>query len=180
MAAVFARTALRSAPSTFRTTTTRNGSRFAPAARQAFRQQSRRGYADAAAPKSGGSGWIIGLLGVAAIGGGGYYYSQNYLGTDSNVKSGPFVPKFEDYQSVYNAVAKALEEKDDYDDGSYGPVLLRLAWHASGTYVMGQSIQFNVGITDRFIAITRTQTLVVPMAPPCDSHQKATMAQMQV
>jgi cytochrome c peroxidase len=132
MAAAFARTALRSAPSTFRTTATRNGTRFAPVARQAFRQQSRRGYADAAGPKSGGSGWIFGLLGVAAIGGGGYYYSQNYLATDSVVK-GPFMPKFEDYQAVYNAVAKALEEKDDYDDGSYGPVLLRLAWHASGT-----------------------------------------------
>lgn len=79
---------------------------------------------------------IFGLLGVAVIGGGGYYYSQNYLGTDSVAKTGPFVPKFEDYQSVYNAVAKALEEKDDYDDGSYGPVLLRLAWHASGTYVV--------------------------------------------
>ena len=25
-------------------------------------------------------------------------------------------------------------EKDDYDDGSYGPVFVRLAWHASGTY----------------------------------------------
>jgi cytochrome c peroxidase len=135
MAASFARTALRSAPSTFRTTATRNGTRFAPVARQAFRQQSRRGYADDAAPKSGGNGWIFGLLGVAAIGGGGYYYSQNYLGTDSVVKTGPFVPKFEDYQGVYNAVAKALEEKDDYDDGSYGPVLLRLAWHCSGTYV---------------------------------------------
>ncbi|KAE9981797.1 heme peroxidase [Venturia inaequalis] len=151
MAATFARTALRSAPSTLRTTAARNGTRFAPAARQAFRQQSRRGYADEAGPKSGGSsGLIYGLLGVAVIGGGGYYYSQNYLGTDSVVKTGPFVPKFEDYQSVYNAVAKALEEKDDYDDGSYGPVLLRLAWHASGTYDKDTNTGGSNGATMRF------------------------------
>ena len=37
-----------------------------------------------------------------------------------------------DYQSVYNAIAKKLES--DYDDGSYGPILVRLAWHASGTF----------------------------------------------
>lgn len=34
---------------------------------------------------------------------------------------------------VYNAIAQILDE-DSYDDGSYGPVFVRLAWHASGTY----------------------------------------------
>jgi cytochrome c peroxidase len=38
-----------------------------------------------------------------------------------------------DYQKVYNAIADLLED-DNYDDGSYGPVFLRLAWHASGTW----------------------------------------------
>ena len=46
---------------------------------------------------------------------------------------GVFTPKKEDYQQVYNDIAKLLEEKDDYDDGSYGPVIVRLAWHCSGT-----------------------------------------------
>jgi cytochrome c peroxidase len=74
----FARIATRASPSTFKTTATRNGARFAPLARQAFRQQSRRGYADSSAPRSGGStAWIYGL-GAAAIGAGGvYWYTQN-------------------------------------------------------------------------------------------------------
>ena len=42
-------------------------------------------------------------------------------------------PKKEDYQQVYNEIAKLLEEKDHYDDGSYGPVIVRLSWHCSGT-----------------------------------------------
>ncbi|KAI9262933.1 heme peroxidase [Helicostylum pulchrum] len=39
-----------------------------------------------------------------------------------------------DYQQVYNDIAELLDSNPDYDDGSYGPVLLRLAWHSSGTF----------------------------------------------
>jgi len=38
-----------------------------------------------------------------------------------------------DYDKVRKDIAKILDV-EEYDDGSYGPVLVRLAWHASGTY----------------------------------------------
>ncbi|GAA6037494.1 hypothetical protein JCM8097_008216 [Rhodosporidiobolus ruineniae] len=38
-----------------------------------------------------------------------------------------------DYDAVRRDVVSILKVKD-YDDGSIGPVLVRLAWHASGTY----------------------------------------------
>jgi cytochrome c peroxidase len=45
-----------------------------------------------------------------------------------------FTPTKADYQKVYNRIAEVIDDAGEYDDGSYGPVILRLAWHASGTY----------------------------------------------
>jgi len=38
-----------------------------------------------------------------------------------------------DYQKVYDKIMEMME-KEDHDDGSLAPVLVRLAWHASGTF----------------------------------------------
>ncbi|KAL0566210.1 heme peroxidase [Marasmius crinis-equi] len=89
-------------------------------------------------PKSSNTALFAGL-GVAALGGITYYLVS---GSSDPVKTGVqaakvkanFVPSKEDYQKVYNRIAEIMDEADDYDDGSYGPVLLRLAWHSSGTY----------------------------------------------
>ncbi len=120
--------------------------------RQAFRQQSRRGYASRPT-KSSSSGLLIGI-GALALGGAGYYaYTKSngsLLAGSAGETKGIFTPKFEDYQKVYNEVAARLEEKDDYDDGSYGPVLVRLAWHASGTYDAETGTGGSSGATMRF------------------------------
>jgi cytochrome c peroxidase len=88
---------------------------------QAFRTSSRRGYSsEAGAGKSSNSGLIWGGLGLVAAGGAGYYFYQS--GDVKAKATGPFVPTKEDYQKVYDEIARLLVEKDDYDDGSYGPV----------------------------------------------------------
>jgi cytochrome c peroxidase len=112
------------------------------AAPQPFRQyQQRRGYAsepesqpDKYEGNPRGMLWGASALLAVATGYGVYMTKPEWFGKESSATA-IFTPKFEDYQKVYDHVAKLLEEKDDYDDGSYGPVLLRLAWHASGTYV---------------------------------------------
>lgn len=109
------------------------------ASRQAFRQQSR-GYASEPAGKSN----IVYWLGGAAVAAGGGYYA--YTQSNGSLKSGSagetkgiFTPTQEDYQKVYDTIAARLEEKDDYDDGSYGPVLVRLAWHGVCTRLVCHS-----------------------------------------
>ena len=66
------------------------------------------------------------------------------------VKDANYKPTLEDYQTVYDEVAELLERDGDYDDGSYGPVLLRLAWHASGTYDKDTKTGGSSGATMRF------------------------------
>ncbi|KAF8320800.1 heme peroxidase [Clavulina sp. PMI_390] len=98
-----------------------------------------------ATPKSGGSSGLLIAVGLAAAAGGGYYVYTSSSDEARTAKTAGkealqvgksfagFVPKKEDYQEVYNKIADLLDT-DNYDDGSYAPVLVRLAWHASGTY----------------------------------------------
>ncbi|BEI80724.1 hypothetical protein CcaverHIS002_0112530 [Cutaneotrichosporon cavernicola] len=86
------------------------------------------GQAPPPPPPKSGNGMFI-ALGIAALAGGGYYYySQQEGGASATAEKTKA-----DYQKVYNAIAEGLE-KEGYDDGSLAPVVLRLAWHSSGTY----------------------------------------------
>lgn len=129
----------RAAPvvSPFRTTVARNAR--SSLARQNFQSSSRRGYASGSEGSGFSAGkYIVGLFGLAAVAVGGAVYMEygplpNFKQDSAKETRGIITPKKEDYQKVYDEIVKALVEHDDYDDGSYGPVLLRLAWHCSGT-----------------------------------------------
>ncbi len=54
-----------------------------------------------------------------------------------------------DYGAVRKAIADVLDA-ENYDDGSYGPVLVRLAWHASGTFDVKTATGGSDGATMRF------------------------------
>ena len=121
---------------TFRPSLSRNARHTFP--RHTVQPSIRRTYASR--PGTGTSTAPLVLIAAAlAVGAGGiFWYSSN--GSFQTLKSGSsgetrgvLSPTKTDYQNVYNSIARLLEEKDDYDDGSYGPVLVRLAWHCSGT-----------------------------------------------
>jgi cytochrome c peroxidase len=146
------RTSLRAA---LRTVSTRPS----PTARQSLRQA--RTYATEA-PKSSSTsqGLLWGALGAIAAGGAYYAYSQSQrppgAAQDTSVpvkgysaqRKDAAPPTELDYQKVYNAIADVLDA--EYDDGSYGPVLLRLAWHCSGTYDKETGSGGSNGATMRF------------------------------
>lgn len=57
------------------------------------------------------------------------------------------------YPAKYEPVAEAIRKiipKKGYDDGSIGPVLVRLAWHASGTYDKATGTGGSNGATMRY------------------------------
>lgn len=94
----------------------------------------------------------------------------------SGESRGVFTPKKEDYQQVYNGIAKLLEEKDDYDDGSYGPVIVRLAWHCSGTYVYTNSRKSSLLANHLLPDTINKPTPAAQTAPPCALPPKVTTA----
>ncbi|KAK9453317.1 heme peroxidase [Dipodascopsis uninucleata] len=100
-------------------------------------------------PPSGGNGILYGALALA-LAGGGYYYYTTTVAPSAGTAAKPFVPTYEDYKKVYNTIADKLEA-GDYDDGSYGPVLVRLAWHSSGTYDKATNTGGSSGATMRFL-----------------------------
>jgi cytochrome c peroxidase len=109
-----------------------------------------RRYYSSEAPKSSSSNLWMWLSGAAVAGGAGSLYYLNQGGVPVSATPKIFTPTKEDYQEVYNLIAQRLEEKDDYDDGSYGPVLVRLAWHCSGTFDAETGTGGSNGATMRF------------------------------
>ena len=70
------------------------------------------------------------------------------------VAEGPFVLACEmvcatDHFPHWQAIADILDDPD-YDDGSIAPVLIRLAWHASGSYDKATNTGGSNGATIRF------------------------------
>lgn len=122
-------------------------------------------FASSSASGGGSSTGLYALLALGAVGGGGYYlhstgqlteYFPFLAGMHSGasaskvyIKGPDYKGTFEDYQEIYNEIAELLES-NEYDDGSYGPVLLRLAWHASGTYDIETKTGGSNGATMRF------------------------------
>ncbi|KAL3233820.1 Cytochrome c peroxidase, mitochondrial [Nakaseomyces bracarensis] len=59
--------------------------------------------------------------------------------------------KESDYQKVYNAIALRVRDQDEYDEYiGYAPVLVRLAWHSSGTWDKSSNTGGSFGGTYRF------------------------------
>lgn len=86
------------------------------------------------------------VLCLAVVGAVGYYlHTQRSLLGSRKAR-----PTKADYQKVYNEIASRLEVDYSYDDGSYGPILVRLAWHASGTYDTKTGTGGSNGATMRF------------------------------
>lgn len=159
--AAASRTASRALRTAQTTSTFRTATRRVAVPRQTFQRQARRGYADEVPrPSAGGSSnttLYAGLAAAALAGVGGYFAlggtteSAKQSSVAQGQKGGNVLsPTKEDYQKVYDAVAKRLIEHDDYDDGSYGPVLLRLGWHSSGTYDKETGTGGSNGATMRF------------------------------
>jgi len=77
------------------------------------------------------------------------YHHQPPTHTHTHTHTHTQIPVKHDYAAVRKAIEDVLDV-ENYDDGSYGPVLVRLAWHASGTYDKATGTGGSNGATMRF------------------------------
>ena len=71
-----------------------------------------------------------------------------------------------DYNAVAQTIADMLDNID-YDDGSYGPLFVRLAWHASGTYSKVDGSGGSNGGCMRFAVSRGVRERGAARPPPC-------------
>ncbi|KAG0151284.1 hypothetical protein CROQUDRAFT_651514 [Cronartium quercuum f. sp. fusiforme G11] len=100
-------------------------------------------------PKKSSNTLLFGSLGLGVIGLAYYILKDDSSDIQSRYTTPKSANKSLDYQQIYNEIA-ALLDNNDYDDGSYAPVLVRLAWHASGTYDKESKTGGSNGATMRF------------------------------
>ncbi|KAJ1812111.1 heme peroxidase [Coemansia sp. RSA 2598] len=108
-----------------------------------YSRQKHQQYQAPRTTKAGPGPGILGAIAVGAIAGWYFYSTENSAGA-----SGDSWKKV-NYNNVYKDIADLLED-EDYDDGSYGPVFVRLAWHASGTFDKKTRTGGSDGATIRF------------------------------
>ncbi|KAJ2158060.1 heme peroxidase [Coemansia sp. RSA 552] len=110
---------------------------------RAFSSRSQHRYQVPPASKAGAGPGVLGALAAGALAGW-FFFSG---GDDASDNKGSW--RKVNFQNVYKDIAGLLED-DDYDDGSYGPVFVRLAWHSSGTYDRKTKTGGSDGATIRF------------------------------
>ena len=79
------------------------------------------------------------LAGGALVGTGAYLLTADTVKAESNTN----------WEDVKADIVNLLEN-ENYDDGSYGPLFVRLAWHASGTYDVASKTGGSNGATMRY------------------------------
>jgi len=85
---------------------------------------------------------LVALAAAGACAYGYYYYTSSPALTQPKQKV--------DFNAVRKDIEDLLEKNPKYDDGSYGPVLVRLAWHAAGTYDINTNTGGSDGATMRY------------------------------
>ncbi|KAJ2076853.1 heme peroxidase [Coemansia sp. RSA 988] len=115
------------------------------AAARAFSSRNQHSRQKQQVPPTAKAGVNPGVVGVLAAGAlvGWYFFS------DSTDASSADSWRKVNFHNVYKDIADLLED-ENYDDGSYGPVFVRLAWHSSGTFDTKTKTGGSDGATIRF------------------------------